>query len=110
MPRPTKLIIRDISMEAELKVNKSPRERNYLKSDRKLRIYLILQALVGIWIVIGFPLLYAFYISFHDYVLSQGGIGEVNFANYFNIFNDELLIGASRNTLVLTISVVTLEF
>jgi multiple sugar transport system permease protein len=71
---------------------------------------LIVPALIGIWVVIGFPLLYAFYISFHDYVLSQGGIGEVNFANYFNIFNDKLLIGASRNTLVLTFSVVTLEF
>lgn len=97
-------------MEAELKANKRPRERSYLKADRRLRIYLILPALVGIWVVIGFPLLYAFYISFHDYVLSQGGIGSVNFANYLNIFNDKLLIGASRNTLILTISVVTLEF
>ena len=97
-------------MEADLKANKPPRERSYLKADRRLRIYLIVPALIGIWVVIGFPLLYALYISFHDYVLSQGGIGGVNFANYLNIFNDKMLIGASRNTLVLTFSVVTLEF
>lgn len=92
------------------KPNRKIKERAYLKTDRWLRIYLVLPALVGIWVVIGFPLLYALYISFHDYILSQGGIGEVNFANYVNIFKDELLIGASRNTLVLTVSVVTLEF
>lgn len=86
------------------------RERNYLKTDRWLRIYLVVPALIGIWVVIGFPLLYALYISFHDYILSQGGIGEINLANYVNIFKDQLLIGASRNTLVLTVSVVTSEF
>lgn len=89
---------------------KPPKERSYLKADRRLRTYLIVPALVGIWVVIGFPLLYALYISFHDYVLSQGGIGGINFANYLDIFNDKQLVGASRNTLVLTFSVVTLEF
>lgn len=90
--------------------NRKTKERNYLKTDRWLRIYLVVPALIGIWVVIGFPLLYALYISFHDYILSQGGIGEINLANYVNIFKDQLLIGASRNTLVLTVSVVASEF
>lgn len=81
-----------------------------LRSDRRLRISLVMPAISGIWMVVGFPLLYALYISVHDYVLSQGAIQGFNPRNYVEIFRDDLLIGASRNTLVLTASVVTLEF
>ncbi|MCX8061905.1 MAG: hypothetical protein N3D16_04940 [Anaerolineales bacterium] len=81
-----------------------------LRTDRKLRIQLVIPAMIGIWLVVGFPLLYAFYVSLHDYILSRGGIGEYNLGNYTQIFSDRLLIGATRNTMVLTISVVVLEF
>jgi len=80
------------------------------RSDRRLRIYLVLPAILGIWLVVGFPLLYALFISGHDYVLSQGGLGGINLGNYLTIFRDDLLIGSSRNTLVLTFSVVVSEF
>lgn len=83
---------------------------NYRKSERWLRIYLIVPALIAIWLVIGFPLLYALYISFHDFIISQGGIGAFNWTNYFDIFKDKQLLGASKNTVILTLSVVTLEF
>jgi multiple sugar transport system permease protein len=80
-----------------------------LRSDRQLRINLVIPAILGIWVVVGFPLLYSLYISLHDYILSQGGIQSFNPRNYLNIFHDDLLISASRNTLVLTVSVVVLE-
>lgn len=80
-----------------------------LRSDRKLRINLVIPAIIGIWIVVGFPLLYAFYISLHNYILSQGGIKSFNPANYTQIFKDTLLVGATRNTIILTLSVVILE-
>lgn len=97
-------------MRAKKRSARQAKERSYLKSERWLRIYLVAPALIGIWLVVGFPLLYAFYISFHDFILSQGGIGAVNLANYIDIFKDKQLLGASKNTLILTISVVTLEF
>lgn len=81
-----------------------------LRSDRRLRIRLVLPAIIGIWLVVGFPLLYAFYVSLHDYVLSRGGIKALNPGNYIQIFSDKLLVGATRNTIILTISVVVLEF
>lgn len=81
-----------------------------LRSDRRLRFQLVLPAIIGIWLVVGFPLLYAFYVSLHDYVLSRGGIKGLNPGNYTQIFNDKLLVGATRNTIILTISVVVLEF
>lgn len=80
-----------------------------LRSDRKFRINLVIPAIVGIWLVVGFPLLYAFYISLHNYILSQGGIQEFNPGNYPQIFKDSLLVGATRNTIILTLSVVILE-
>ncbi len=81
-----------------------------LRADRKLRIHLVLPAILGIWLVVGFPLLYSFYVSLHDYILSRGGIGEFNLGNYTQIFSDRLLVGATRNTIILTFSVVVLEF
>ncbi|GAB4474116.1 MAG: sugar ABC transporter permease [Anaerolineales bacterium] len=81
-----------------------------LRADRKLRIQLVIPAVIGIWLVVGFPLLYAFYVSLHDYILSQGGIKGYNLTNYTQIFSDKLLVGATRNTIILTVSVVVLEF
>ncbi len=80
------------------------------RSDRRLRILLILPALIGIWTVVGFPLLYALYVSMHDYILTRGEIQGFNPGNYFSIFSDSLVVIASRNTLILTFSVVSLEF
>jgi multiple sugar transport system permease protein len=99
-----------MTASTEARKTRPRRERSYLRSDRRLRIYLVLPAILGIWVVVGFPLLYALYISFHDYIITQGGIGALTLANFATIFQDDLLIGASRNTLVLTFSVVTLEF
>ena len=56
-----------------------------------------------------FPLLYALFVSVHDYILSQGGLGALNFSNYINVFKDDLLISAAKNTVILTVSVVVLE-
>jgi multiple sugar transport system permease protein len=86
-----------------------PREERFSRLDRRMRINLVLPAIIGIWLVVGFPLLYALYISVHDYVLTANAIGPLKFSNYANIFQDDLLLSASRNTLVLTLSVVTLE-
>ena len=96
--------------ERAVKKRKSESSSQLLRSDRRLRIWLVIPAVIAIWMVVGFPLLYALYISVHDYVLSQGGIKGFNPGNYVQIFRDDLLVSASRNTLVLTASVVTLEF
>jgi len=81
-----------------------------LRSDRRLKFFLVIPAIVGVFMVVGFPLLYASYISVHDYVLSQGGIGDFYPNNYVDIFKDDQLIRSSSNTVILTASVVVLEF
>jgi multiple sugar transport system permease protein len=77
--------------------------------DRKTATRLVVPAVAGIWIIVLFPLLYALYVSFHEWILSQGGIGVLTLANYATIFKDPLLINSAKNTIVLTISVVVLE-
>jgi len=77
--------------------------------DRRTGIGLVTPAIIGIWLVVLFPLLYALFVSVHDYILSQGGMGGLNFGNYIYVFKDSLLYGAAKNTLILTFSVVGLE-
>jgi multiple sugar transport system permease protein len=77
--------------------------------DRKTAKRLVSPAFIGIWVVILFPLLYAFYVSVHDWILSQGDIGPLNFSNYVNVLKDPLLLNSAKNTVLLTISVVVLE-
>lgn len=80
-----------------------------MRRDRKLAWQLVIPSIIGVSAVIFFPLAYALYISFHDYIIPQGGIGAVNLLNYWTALNDEVLINAAKNTLILTASVVTLE-
>ncbi len=77
--------------------------------DRFASRVLVTPAILGIWVFILFPMLYAIYISFHDYILSQGGIKATTLENYSSIFGDQLLGSAIKNTMVLTVSVVLLE-
>ncbi len=77
--------------------------------DRRTARSLVAPAVIGIWVVVLFPLLYAIYVSLHDWILSQGGIGPLNLSNYTTILKDPLLINSAKNTVVLTISVVVLE-
>jgi len=77
--------------------------------DRITAKKLVSPAIIGIWVVILFPLLYAFYVSIHDWILSQGNIGPLNFSNYTTVLRDPLLVNSAKNTIILTISVVILE-
>lgn len=102
----------DITAPKKLRLTKrkaAPSRIPINRHDRPAALGLVTPAIVGIWIIVLFPLLYALYISVHNYVLSQGGIGAVNFGNYLSVLKDSLLAGATRNTLILTVSVVVLE-
>jgi multiple sugar transport system permease protein len=83
--------------------------KTFPSHDRKTAIKLVTPAVIGIWIIVLFPLVYALYVSFHEWILSQGGIGQATLANYLTILRDPLLLNSAKNTVILTISVVTLE-
>jgi len=83
--------------------------KSLAKRDQRAARGLVTPAIIGIWIVILFPLVYALYVSVHDWILSQGDIGGLNFGNYVEVLKDPLLLNAAKNTVVLTASVVVLE-
>ena len=66
--------------------------------------------ILALVLVVGFPLLFAFYVSTHDYDLTEGGIGDfTGIENYARTVRDELFAVAARNTVVLSVSVVAIE-
>jgi len=80
-------------------------------SKARVRYAFVLPAVLGIAVVIAFPLAFSFYISFRNYIVSLGGIGEfVGLDNYRYAFTQDLTLSATKNTLVLTFWVVLLEF
>ncbi len=107
---------RQASAEKKMELSFAKKLRRKIKTAKGLNPYdrfasrlLVTPAILGIWVFILFPMLYAIYISFHDYILSQGGIKAATFGNYASIFGDKLLGSAIKNTMVLTTSVVVLE-
>ena len=67
-------------------------------------------AVLVLSLVILVPLAYSLFISFHDFIL-QFGLGKwVGWKNYFQAFRREEFLISMKNTFVLTVSVVSLEF
>lgn len=78
--------------------------------DRAFRYGMTIPTMLALLLVVAFPLAFALYVSTHDYDLTEGGIGEfVGWANYARTLTDELFATAARNTVVLSVSVVTIE-
>jgi multiple sugar transport system permease protein len=66
--------------------------------------------IVALLAVVAVPLLFALYVSVHEYDLTEGGIGAyIGLENYARTIGDELFANAARNTVVLSVSVVALE-
>ncbi len=69
-----------------------------------------LPTIIALVAVVGFPLGYALYVAFHEYDLTKGGIGALSgLDNFRRVLDMQVFIQAVRNTVVFTISVVTLE-
>lgn len=74
------------------------------------RYGMTLPTIIALVLVVGFPLLFALFVSTHFYDLTEGGIGEfTGWENYANTFSDNLFVNAARNTVVLSVSVVVIE-
>ena len=71
---------------------------------------MVVPTILALLLVVGFPLGYSLWISFHDYDLTEGGIGDFRgLYNFRRIIDMDPFHVAAQNTAVLTISVVTVE-
>src|SRR5215207_1882079 len=78
--------------------------------DGAFRYGMTLPTVLALLLVVAFPLVFALYVSTHDYDLTEGGIGAfTGIENYARTIGDELIANAVRNTIVLAVSVVTIE-
>ena len=79
-------------------------------SARRFGWTMTVPSLLAMALVVGFPLLFAAWVSVHDYDLTEGGIGAfTGLANYAKTVGDELFAVAVQNTIVYSVSVVVLE-
>lgn len=80
------------------------------RGERRFGWGMTVPTLIAMSLVVGFPLLFAAYISVHDYDLTEGGIGDfIGIANYAKTIRDDLFATAFRNTIFYSASVVVLE-
>ncbi|MGI9253758.1 MAG: carbohydrate ABC transporter permease [Thermomicrobiales bacterium] len=80
------------------------------QGERRFGWGMTLPTLIAMAIVVGFPLLFAAWVSLHDYDLTEGGIGDfIGLANYAKTVRDDLFAVAFQNTIIYSVSVVVLE-
>src|SRR5918994_1784097 len=78
--------------------------------DGAFRYGMTLPTVLALLLVVAFPLAFALYVSTHEYDLTEGGIGAfTGIENYARTIGDELIANATRNTVVLAVSVVAIE-
>lgn len=83
----------------------SPRQ-----GERRFGWGMTVPTLAALVVVVGFPLLFALWVSVHDYDLTEGGIGDfIGGANYARTLTDDLIATAAANTAVYSGSVVAIE-
>lgn len=79
--------------------------------DKNLPIALLLPGIVVILLVVGFPMLYALYISFTDYTLTTAAsVHFVGLKNYITLFQDPTFWQAFIRTIIFVTLAVNLEF
>jgi multiple sugar transport system permease protein len=84
--------------------------KNFTANLFQFKYSMVYPAVVVLVLVIVAPLLYSLFISLHKYVL-QFGLGEfIGLKNYLVAFTNEEFLVSMKNTSVLTVSVVALEF
>ena len=80
------------------------------RGEAAFRWGMTLPTIAALCVVVAFPLLFALYVSLHDYDLTKGGIGPfLGFGNYAATLTNDLFATAARNTVVYSVSVVVLE-
>ena len=85
---------------------------NVLRFRQKLTPYwFILPALLVLGCFIAYPVIYSFWLSFHQYQWNMPALGKpfVGLANYLDIFRNEELLNSIRWTTIFTIISVPIE-
>ena len=81
------------------------------RGDLRLALALLTPAIVIVFLVVAFPMLYSLYLSFTDYSLTNtSGFGFVGLRNYIDLFKDPVFWKAFGRTVLFMALAVNLEF
>jgi multiple sugar transport system permease protein len=98
---------------AETAVGRAPRPKGSGLSERQLAAAMISPSLVVIAIVAAYPIIYAIWLSLHEYSVRQAGLsrwaGPLGLRNYTTALGESAFWDAMVTTLVFTASSVFLE-
>jgi multiple sugar transport system permease protein len=82
-------------------------------SERRLAAYMVSPSLLLIALVAAYPILYAIWLSLHEYSVRVAGLsrwaGTLGLGNYSNVLQDPEFWAAVKNTFIFTACSVTLE-
>src|SRR5687768_17800874 len=98
---------------ASLPAGKPARRRSRGLSERRLATYMVAPSMALIALVALWPIVYAIWLSLHEYSLVQSGVSRwaspAGFGNYIDAFKDAEFWSATRVTVIFTIASVFLE-
>jgi multiple sugar transport system permease protein len=98
---------------ASIQAGTSAPRRSRGISERRLAAYMVSPSLALIALVAAYPILYAFWLSLHEYSVRVAGLsrwaGPVGLRNYDAILHDPEFWSALRNTFIFTAFSVTFE-
>jgi multiple sugar transport system permease protein len=73
-------------------------------------VRMVIPTIVSLLLIVAFPLLYSFWISLHEYDLTEGGIGDyIKMENFRKVVELEPFRTSAVNTIVFTVAVVLIE-
>ncbi|MDY0393665.1 carbohydrate ABC transporter permease [Virgibacillus halophilus] len=87
--------------------------RGNSRNQTIVRFLFVVPTIIYILMFFGFPLAYNIIISFKDFTaesMLNGNSEFVGFKNYINVFKDTLMIKATFNTIIFTITSIALQF
>src|SRR5919204_1920295 len=83
-------------------------------SERRLAFFMVSPAMIVIAIVAAYPILYAIWLSLHEYSVRVAGLsrwaGPLGLRNYTTALSDSTFWDSVKTTLIFTAASVTLEF
>jgi multiple sugar transport system permease protein len=98
---------------ATLRAGKPAKRRSRGIPERRLAVYMVAPSVALIALVALWPIIYAIWLSLHEYSLRQAGLTRwadpAGFGNYIDAFESSEFWSATRVTLIFTIASVILE-
>lgn len=86
---------------------------NKRNKEKWIGYIFILPAVIYMLILIGYPILYNWFISFHDVTAQTLGSTNkefIGFQNYINVFNDPVFWSAFLHTIIYTVGCLMIQF